>query len=57
MKVIDKKAYALAKRVLETVDWKNCDERRVLDRQRNEVKKRTVLQHELGIRIFLLQRP
>ena len=27
MKVINKKAYALAKRVLETVDWKNCDER------------------------------
>ena len=30
MKAIDKKAYELAKRVLETVDWKNCDERRVL---------------------------
>ena len=30
MKTIDKKAYELAKRVLETVDWKNCDERRVL---------------------------
>ena len=30
MKAIDKKAYELAKRVLEAVDWKNCDERRVL---------------------------
>ena len=27
---INKKAYELAKRVLETVDWKNCDGRRVL---------------------------
>ena len=30
MKAIDRKAYELAKRVLEAVDWKNCDERRVL---------------------------
>ena len=30
MKAIDKKLYELAKRVLEAVNWKNCDERRVL---------------------------